>query len=221
MDKIICVSENTKKDLMKFYNLDNKKVSVIYNGADHLNFIATENKNIVSDKPYILYVGSRAKYKNFRLFVESFKKSEKLFNNFNIICFGGGYFSKSEINYFKELNILNKIILVLGDDKSLKIHYENASLFVYPSLYEGFGISILEAINVGCPALASDIPVFREILGDKMCFFNPKSHEDLIFNMEKILFDSENQKNLITIGKKISEKYSWSICYNHTIGLYN
>jgi len=218
MDKIICVSKNTKKDLIDFYNIEKSKISVVYNGADHLNFITTKNDK--KEKPYILYVGSRSKYKNFRLLVESYSKSKKINDNFNIICFGGGRFTKDEIDHFKKFNILNKIILVLGDDSSLKAHYENASLFVYPSLYEGFGISVLEAMNSGCPTIVSDISVFREILDSEIFFFNPKIHEDLIFNMEKVLFDNENKKKLVSIGKKLSEKYLWSKCYNETISLY-
>ena len=222
MDKIICVSENTKKDLIEFYNLNNEKISVIYNGGDHLNNIRVAGKkNIINDKPYILYVGSRSKYKNFRLFIESYKKSERLVNNFQIVCFGGGNFSKDEINFFKRLKISNNINLILGNDNDLKFYYKNASLFVYPSLYEGFGLSIIEAMNVGCPVLVSDIPVFKEILDNSINFFNPKSHEDLIFNMEKILFNNEDKNKLISMGKEISKKYTWSNCYSQTISLYN
>jgi len=222
MDQIICVSENTKKDLVEFYNLDQQKINVIYNGADHLNPMSIiSDENITHEKPYILYVGSRSKYKNFRLFIEAYKKSEKLVNDFRIICFGGGNFSKDEVDFFNELKISKNIKLVLGDDSKLKFFYQNASLFIYPSLYEGFGISILEAMNVGCPTLVSDIPVFREILNNKTYFFSPNSHEDLIFNMEKILFNNKNKENLISIGKVISQKYTWTSCYNKTIKLYN
>ena len=222
MDKIICVSNNTKKDLIEYYDIENSKISVIYNGADHLNtLLLKDGEDIKNSKPYILYVGSRGKYKNFRLFIESYKKSKKIFNNFNVICFGGGSFSKDEIDFFKRLNVLKNVSLVLGDDLMLKSYYKNASLFIYPSLYEGFGISILEAMNLGCPTLVSNIPVFREILENKTSFFDPKSHEDLIFSMEKILFDNENKINLISIGNKIAKKYTWSKCYDETINLYS
>ena len=76
-------------------------------------------------------------------------------------------------------------------------------------------------MNVGCPVLVSDIPVFKEILDNSINFFNPKSHEDLIFNMEKILFNNEDKNKLISMGKEISKKYTWSNCYNQTISLYN
>jgi len=222
IDKIICVSENTKKDLMEFYNLDNKKISVIYNGGDHLNDVLISGKsNKVNEKPYILYIGSRSKYKNFRLFVESYKKSKRLVDDFKIVCFGGGNFSKDEIVFLRKLKISDNINLISGDDEDLKFYYKNASLFVYPSLYEGFGLSILEAMNIGCPVLVSDIPVFREILNDNINFFDPKSHEDLIFNMEKILFCNDNKVKLISNGKEISKKYLWSNCYKQTVDLYD
>ena len=222
MDKIICVSENTKNDLLNFYNLSDNKIEVIYNGSNHLIPIQKiDNKEVLNNKPYILYVGSRSKYKNFKLFIKAFTKSKKISDNFNIVFFGGGKFSRLEINFFNELKILNKINLILGDDSKLKFCYQNASLFVYPSLYEGFGISILEAMHEECPTLVSDIPVFREILNGKGAFFNPQNMEDLIFNMEKILFDNEIKKNLISDGKIISKKYSWDECYNKTIKLYD
>lgn len=223
MDKIICVSENTKNDLIEFYNLDQEKIKVIYNGSDHLINLETFNNinNKFFKKPYILFVGSRSKYKNFKLFVESYKKSKRILDNFNIICFGGGNFSKNEINFFKDLKITNNISSVSGDDKKLKFFYQNASMFIYPSLYEGFGIPILEAMHEGCPTLASDIPVFKEILGQNGNYFNPRSHDDLIFNMEEILFNDQNNKNLVSNGKIISKKYSWSKCYNKTIEFYN
>lgn len=220
IDLIICVSESTKNDLIEFYNLNSDKIFVIYNGADHLNKISNRNFHLTKQKPYILYVGSRAKYKNFRLFIESYQKSTKILNNFNITCFGGGKFTKDEKEFFNKLNIKKNISLTLGDDESLKNCYNNASLLVYPSLSEGFGISILEAMHSLCPTLVSDIPVFREILGDNVCYFKSNSHEDLVFNMEKILFDSSYQKKLILSGSKISKKYSWSTCYNNTINLY-
>ncbi len=222
MDKIICVSENTKNDLLNYYNLNVDKIDVIYNGSDHLIPINNiEDQTISVNKPYILYVGSRSKYKNFKLFIDAYAKSKRLINNFNILCFGGGKFSKSEIRILKELKIFDKINLIIGDDKILKSCYQNASLFIYPSLYEGFGISILEAMNEECPTLVSEIPAFKEILGKKGSFFNPQDIDDLVFNMEKILFDTEVKKNLILNGKSISKKYSWDECYNKTIKLYS
>ena len=175
MDKIICVSENTKKDLLNFYNLRPHKIEVIYNGSDHLMPLKNrENLKISIEKPYILYVGSRSKYKNFNLFIEAFSKSKKIYDNFDIICFGGGNFSNLEINLLKKFKVINKINLVFGDDIKLKSCYQNASLFIYPSLYEGFGIPILEAMHEGCPTIMSDIPVFREILDDKVVFLIQK-----------------------------------------------
>ena len=125
------------------------------------------------------------------------------------------------ISFSRNLKISDNINLISGDDEDLKFYYKNASLFVYPSLYEGFGLSILEAMNIGCPVLVSDIPVFREILNDNINFFDPKSHEDLIFNMEKILFCNDNKVKLISNGKEISKKYLWSNCYKQTVDLYD
>ena len=161
-DHIICISHNTKKDLLKYYDIDEKKTSVIHLGVEeNKSNIIFKNEN---EKPYILFVGERKKYKNFLKFISAFSLSNYLKNNFQIICFGGGNFTQKEIDFFKSKNIeINSIKQIGGDDDHLDFYYKNASLFIFPSLYEGFGLPILEAISKKCPIVCSDIEIFREI----------------------------------------------------------
>ena len=105
-DHIICISKNTQNDLIEYYNIDEAKTSVIYPGYENI-FTEKIKKKIDLNyaKPYLLYVGTRNEYKNYKNFLKSYSTSKKLMNDFNIVFFGGGNFSLEEINYIKKLNI--------------------------------------------------------------------------------------------------------------------
>ena len=195
MDHIICISECTKKDLIKFYGIDEKKISVTH-------LATTENlitqKTCVKNKfqkPYILFVGHRKRYKNFINFIKAFSISDKLKSDFEIICFSNELFDKNELEIIKSLNLNNSIKLVSGDDTKLDQFYKNASLFVFPSLYEGFGIPLLEAMKNKCPICCSDTGSLKEIGATAVDYFNPKSIDSISNSMEKFLY-SEKYKSI-------------------------
>ena len=221
-DHIICISENTKKDLQKFYNIDEKKISVIYLGANHILSNQTMNfKNFTKRQPYLLYVGSRAKYKNFIFFIESFSKSKKLMKNFEIVLFGGGSITGLEKKKLRDLNINeNKIKYIGGGDDILNNLYKNAEAFIFPSLHEGFGMPIIESITNNCPVICSDIKIFKEVGGNLVNFFNPRESESLINCIENVVFANKINLNLIENNKKILEKYNWEKCYKKTLEVY-
>tara|TARA_A100001015_G_scaffold205070_1_gene229266 strand:- start:5006 stop:5722 length:717 start_codon:yes stop_codon:yes gene_type:complete len=211
---IICISKQTKKDLIKFYKLDKNKISVVYLGINNRKF-----KNIKKNK-YILYVGSRKRYKNFENFILAFSKSKYLIKNYKIICFGGGNFQKGEIENFKNLGLEYNLNYVKGDDLKLSNLYRRASLYVSLSIYEGFGLTLLEAIQSKCPVLCSNIPVFREIYKKSCKFVNPNNIADITKGLESILKSPEKHKKLITNSKKIIEKYTWENCAKETAKIY-
>jgi glycosyltransferase involved in cell wall biosynthesis len=221
-DHIICISESTKKDLQKFYNVDDKKISIIYLGVNHLIKTKYENfPKFLKEDPYLLYIGSREKYKNFDFFIKSFSKSKKLMENFNIILFGGGSITKQEKQILRSLKVdENKIKQVNGGDDMLINLYQNAKAFVFPSLYEGFGLPILESIRNKCPVICSDIPVFREVAGDLVNFFNPENCESLINSIESVVFSDNVNENSIKDSKKITEQYNWEKCSKKTFEVY-
>ena len=118
------------------------------------------------------------------------------------------------------MKISQKVFYRFGDDIYLKDFYEQASIFVSVSLMEGFGLTPLEAMSSRCPVLCSDIPVFREILGNSCEFVDPKKTENIREKLEKILKSQNEQERLINLGlKKISE-YSWEKCALETSEIY-
>ena len=177
--------------------------------------------DINKKKPYILYVGSRRRYKNFNILIDAYSCSKKINDNFDIVCFGGDPFLNEELRYFKEKNISpNKIKFIQGNDNLLYNFYKNASCLVYPSLYEGFGLPIVEAMSMSCPVISSNTSSMPEIYGDSAISFNPKYSEELIKKLENLLFDSHFQLQLKNKGLKRSKEFSWEKCAQETQSVY-
>jgi glycosyltransferase involved in cell wall biosynthesis len=209
-DKIICVSQNTKRDLQEILEIDSDKISVIHSGYTFLSSSKDANFFPSTNTPYILYVGERNAYKNFKRLLEAYAKSSKLRKDFNLVCFGSQPFSSCEIQQINSLEIDERnIIQVSGNDRVLANLYEKASAFVYPSLYEGFGLPLLEAMSCGCPVVCSNTSSIPEIVGDAAEFFNPYEIESIANALEKVLYSSEITQKLIMIGKERVKKFSW------------
>jgi glycosyltransferase involved in cell wall biosynthesis len=220
-DHIICVSENTKKDLIEILKVDEKKVSTIYHGCSF-----QENKLIIQKpifkNPYILYVGSRRqKYKNFRGLLEAYASRPNIKNNFYLICFDREKISSDELNLINKLGIeREKILQISGNDALLSNLYRNASLFVYPSLYEGFGFPPLEAMSCSCPVACSNVSSIPEVVGNAGEYFNPYEVDSIAEALEKVLFCKTRTNELINLGKERLHYFSWQKCAEETLSTY-
>lgn len=215
-DGIIAVSENTKKDLIEILGVSPEKIKVIYHG-NSLN-MDVNGKRIISD-PYILYVGTRSEYKNFKTLARAYARSSAS-KEFRLACFGGGEFTCDEKQLFESLKISDKICHVSGDDNKLANAYAYAELFVYPSLYEGFGIPLLEAMHYGTPIIASNVSSIPEVGEDAVEYFNPNSEEELIEKMDELLFDESRRKNLSEKGVFREKEFSWEKASRETLEYY-
>lgn len=220
-DRIITISNSTKNDLLTFYNVDEKKITVIYPGAP--SFIQLiENKNrFANQRPYILYVGTRKRgHKNFKNLLLAFASNKKINREFDLICFGGGAFTQEEKHLISQTGCQDHVFQVSGDDDMLGQLYMKARAFVYPSLYEGFGLPPLEAMVYKCPIIASRTSSLPEVLGDAALFFDPSSPESIASAMEKVLFDNGMVQHLIKKGSSQVKKYSWTKMAEETYQLY-
>ena len=218
-DHFICVSNNTKNDLIEFYDIEPSKISVIYHGANHL-INNQDNYDLKISDPYLLYVGKRDKYKNFIFLLKAYAKCKKVNQKFKLVCFGGNKFNKIEKKIINELNIQQNIKYVKGDDKILSAYYSSATSLISPSLYEGFGLNIIEAMSFKCPVICSDIDVFKEICGNDAIYFDPKDENNLIYVMEEYLFKDKYIKNLAFNSYNNSKKFTWEKNCNETINVY-
>jgi len=221
-DQIITVSQNTKNDLIHYYKINEKKISVINPGVENIFLNKNySNYDFLNLKPYILYVGSRHGYKNAKNLLISFAKSSKLRNNIKIVFFGGENFNNEEKKFISTLNLSEKNCIQLsGDDNTLKLLYKNAEVFVYPSLYEGFGSSPLEAMNYGCPVVSSNTSCLPEIQGNASKKFDPNNIENISHALEEVIYSKEIKDNLISKGFEKVKEYSWQKCAEETMQVY-
>ena len=218
-DYFICVSENTKEDLIEFYKINPDKIAVINHGADHLSKNISEI-NFKIDFPYLLYVGNREKYKNFDFFLKAFAKVDKIKNEFKLICFGGGGFSKKEKKMISDLSLSEKIYQINGEDTLLSNYYANANALIVPSLYEGFGLPLLEAMKLKCPIFCSNIRVFKDICGQNALYFNPEKEKDLSQLLETEIFNKSKLDDLCSKNFAKSMNYTWDLTYSKTMSVY-
>ena len=217
-DHIICISENTKKDLINLFNVNKKKISVVYLGT---NLNENGDKTLCKDKDFILYVGSRRDYKNFANFIKAYSISKKIRKELNLILFGGEKYSKYDAELIERYNLENKKIkFISGNNLLLQSYYMNAKLFVYPSLYEGFGLPILEAMANSCPVCCSRTTSIPEVAGVAAEYFDPRKPEEIAKKMEKVIFNKRISKKLISRGLIQSKKFSWKKCAKETIEVY-
>ena len=220
LDFIICPSNKTKNDFLSYYDFPEKNIEVVYMGVEQFKDCNIENVKVIDD-PFLLYVGSRNKYKNFINLVKAYSISRNLKKDFKIICFGGGKFNKDELNLFKELNLdNNSIIQINGDDSQLLYLYKKASAFIFPSIIEGLGLPPLEAMSQGCPVISSNHSAILEGVGDAAEIFDPIQIEDIMQKIEKVLYDKTYTKTLIKKGIERSRLFSWKRCANETLDIY-
>ena len=218
IDQIICISNNTKKDLQQKYSIDASKISVVHLAVNKDKNVRERSLNI---RPFILYVGIRQRYKNFINAIKAYARSNKLKLNFDFVCFGGGNFSKTEEELFKSLSLdRSRIHYFEGDQLDLNYFYHKARIFIFPSLYEGFGIPLLEAMNMECPVICSESSCFPEIVNDAAILFDPTDIESLEFKMEKLIYDDQLLLNLKKKGNDNLNNYSWKKCADETEKLY-
>ena len=208
LKKIFTVSEFSKKELNKNFNISLGKIEVTYNGIDHMKNVQP-NENIFSKfsiekNNYVLAVSSLNPSKNFKLILETAKISPE----FNFVIAGG-----TNSTVFKEQGLeITSNVKFIGyvSDKELVALYKYASCFVYPSIYEGFGIPPLEAMYFNCPVIVSNIEVFKEIYKDNVLYCDINDNNIL---REKIILLTRNnmiKKSVINKIQKIKEKYKWN-----------
>lgn len=209
-DRIITISQTSKQQIVNAYHYPENKISVAYPGVSAR--FNRHGKKLVSKRPFILFVGALKRGKNVPIAIQGFAKflqKTKLKYDFYII--GGDYWPDEEIDKAIEECGAAKHIQLLGyaDEKLLQLYYRGATAFLCPSITEGFCLPAVEAMASGTPVIVSDLPVFREIVGDAGLFVNPRDITSIAKALELI---TTNNKLRITLQKKNLERarqYSW------------
>ena len=222
-DGIICVSENTKKDLLRFLpHISENKIRVIYNGVDD-SFKLLQNDYVFQkthnfeDYSYVLYVGDRrAIYKNFDMAVDTCALAKT-----NLLIIGGGALTDKELyNLRSKLGIGNFKSFVGVSVEELNYYYNKAYCLLYPSLYEGFGIPVVEAQRTGCPVIATNSSSIPEVIGNKyMAIENPNSNKILKI-IKELSLNSSLRNETIKLGLEKSNAFNWQNTYVQTTEFY-
>lgn len=223
-DGIICISESTKRDLFHFLpQIKPNKVRVIYNGVDD-NFkkidtkINFSKKHTFADFDYAIYVGDhKTKYKNFEIAIKACS-----IQKMKLLIIGGGKLTKDEIfllNYF--IGKSNYQLLLEVSTEDLNQYYNRAFCLIYPSLYEGFGIPIVEAQKAGCPVIATNSSSIPEVIADLFFTLDNPTPEKIAQKMQLLEIGSDLRTKIIELGIKKAAYFNWDKTYNETLEFYN
>ena len=226
--KIIAVSQNTKDDLVNMFKVKKEKIEVIYEGVeDYTHFTIDEAKlrpEVKCSDPYFLFIGTLEPRKNLVRLIEAFylflKESEN--KNYKLLLAGKKGWKDEQIFKAINNNNLQKSVIYLGYvNLQEKIYLlKNALGFVFPSLYEGFGLPILEAMNLGVPIITSNISSIPEIVIDNALLIDPYDINSIRDGLVKISSDEKLRQDLISKGKGIAQNFTWSECAKKTLALY-
>lgn len=235
-DKIITVSESTKKDVQEIFKCPEEKIKVIHSGFDKRLFEESrisrekvlEKYGIPADKKYILFLGTIEPIKNIARLLEAYKifkeeclkKSEKCSHKL-VLAGKNGWLADDYKRIAKDLGIAKDVIFtgyVVGDE--LVPLFKNADFFVMPSLYEGFGMTVLEAFATGTPAIVSDVSSIPEISGDAAYLVNPIDTNSIAEALKKFATDENLKNDFREKGLRQVEKFNWEKCARETLETY-
>lgn len=220
--KIITVSEFSKQDIVKTLNVPGEKIFVIhlapFSPASDTKYQLLNTKYHIT-RPYVLYVGNAYPHKNLEGLLRAWKIfNEKYGNNYQLVLAGReDYFYKKLKN---SLVASGAIFTGFVPDADLPAFYKNASLYVFPSLYEGFGLPPLEALSYGIPVASSDRASLKEILQDAAIYFDPGNEEEMAGALQKGLKDENLRQNIIKNSLNLLKQYSWKTVAASTLAAY-
>ena len=222
-DHVICISESTRRDAIEILGLPPDKTSVIHLGFDLMNTAGAQVAELVlpTREPFLLYVGERGGRKNFLRLLEAYGASPLLKTEYVLICFGGGAFRADELKTMQTLGLdSGQVTRLGGDDQLLAELYKRASAFIYPSLYEGFGLPPLEAMSHDCPVVCSNTSSLPEVVGDAGEYLDPADTESMRAAIERVVTSDSHRELLIAKGRARLKNFSWDRCAAETLDIY-
>jgi len=226
---IFAVSLNTKRDLITQFFTPNHLVSIVSNAAsedfkvvpnDELKKFKTENK---LPEKFIFAAGTLEPRKNFCMLIRAFNKVKKEFPKYKLLIAGSkGWYYDEIFETVEELKLAEdvKFLGYVTEDELIKL-YNLAEIFVYPSIYEGFGIPPLEAMKCGCPVITSNTSSLPEVVGDAALKINPKKEKELADVIIKLLKDENLCSELKKKGFEQAQKFSWEKSAKEVIKFFN
>jgi glycosyltransferase involved in cell wall biosynthesis len=218
-DRILCISHSTLGDLLRFYPEAEGRAAVTHLGFDAATFTPGAAPG-AGERPYLLHVGHRRAYKNFAGLLGAYAASPRLRAEFDLVCGGGAPFDPAERELIAGHGLEGRVRRVAANDATLAALYAGAALFVYPSLYEGFGIPPLEAMAAGCPVVAVRASSVPEVCGDAAHFAADGSPEALAEAIEAVVWSPRRQAELRAAGAERIKGFTWEATAAMTAACY-
>ena len=213
-DRIIAISESTKKDIVEFYNIPNEKIEVIYQSCD-ARFKLQLSPEIIQKvlnrhqlpSEFLLYVGSIIERKNLLNLVKAINSLSKIDRLPLVVIGKGSDYKKKVVEYIQQQGMTTDIIFTNVDNSVLPAVYQAASIFIYPSLYEGFGLPIIEALWSRTPVITSQVSSLPEAAGPASALINPQDPEAIAHAIQEILQDSNLNQRMVDEGMEYAKRF--------------
>ena len=220
-DLILCVSEHARRDLMEIHNVPAERTRVVPPGAG----IPHRGNELRSAPPlpgpFLLFVGDRGFQKNFARLVEAYAASARLQRDFALVAFGRQPFWGHELAQIRKLGVAEgRVLYRTGNDDALAHYYSHAAALVYPSLYEGFGLPLLEAMSFDCPVICSNATALPETAGDAALLVDPTDTGGMRDAIERVVYSQELRRDLVTRGRDRITRFTWERCAAETMAAY-
>lgn len=229
-DRVIADSHNTRNDLMSYFDTDGRKIEVIYPGVADVFRVQLEEERISRvlaghevEKPYLLFVGNPKPHKNLENVIRAFARVVRA-ESFagNLVCVGGRGEGQERLTHrARQLGVESRLQL-LGHvpDESLPALYQGARLFLYPTLYEGFGLPVVEAMASGTPVVTSTTSSLREIAEGAAALVDPLDVDQLASSITRCLQDEELSGRLAAAGRERADRFRWRYTAEQTLAVY-
>jgi glycosyltransferase involved in cell wall biosynthesis len=229
-DRIIAVSQNTKTDLMDYFKVDGRKIRVVYSGVTDRyreklsqTTISARLNEFGIDQPYLLFVGNPKPHKNLDNVVKAYARSLEILDfDADLVCVGDREGMEFKVRQRAEQLGLGDRIRLVGHvpEEALPALYQGATLFVFPTLYEGFGLPVVEAMASGVPVITSKTSALREIAEGYSHLVNPLDVEEIAQAIAQCMADPEHREALRKLGLRRADDFRWPRTAEQTLEVY-
>ena len=219
-DHVICVSEATRRDLLRIFTDVTAPISVIHHGVDASFAPGTARSHRLPER-YLLFVGNRGGYKDAVTLIRAFSSVAQHDEDLVLLFVGGGKFSSYETRLLGELNLMERVRQVDLPDEEMSSAYGNAEIFIFPSRIEGFGLPALEAMACGAPTVLADSSSLPEVGGDAAVYFPVGDAHALTTVISELLADAKRRDWLRSAGIDRAEGFTWAKAAQQTAAVYS
>lgn len=217
--RLIFISSSAREDMQNLYGPLPCPSEVIHLGVDQ-SFSHPGRRPDGFPREYLLFVGRRGGYKDFRTMLHGFRELADDHPQLVLVCVGGGPFNTEELQLMSDLRLASRVQQFSLSDADLPGSYAHAQCFVFPSKYEGFGLPTLEAMSAGTPVVLADTPALVEVGGSAARYFAAGNATELAGQLQQVIVDEAERTRLIDLGKKHAAPFTWSATAQKTARVY-